>query len=147
MEHALSQLIEKKKRIQGELKHHRERAEQLSELLYGVKIAIKAFDPNFDIKTIKAKRYTRTKNKNQSYFKRGETHRLILDTLRVAKEPLTNLEIAIELMKKKNLDYTEKDLVKSVQQSIQYTLRTQERNEIIKKTYTAKSNSTYWILA
>lgn len=129
MQHVVSQLITKKEELSGELKFYKSKVQQLEEVIKSIDVSIKVFDPEFDIKTIKAKRYTG----NQHYFKRGESHTMILDTLRKAKSPLNTQEITIELMKKKKLDYENQDLVRSIQKTLCGTLKKQADKNIIQE--------------
>lgn len=127
MQHVVSQLISKKEELSGELKFYKTKIQQLEEVIQGIDISIKVFDPDFDIKNIKAKRYTG----NQHYFNRGESHVMILDTLRKAKVPMTTNEITLELMKKKKLDHEDQDLVRNIQKSLCGTLKKQAANKTI----------------
>lgn len=128
MQHVVSQLITKKEELLGELKFYRTKVDQLEELLHGIDISIVIFDPNFDLKSIKPKRYSTKKQ----YFKHGEAHRLILDILRKRKEPLSTTQITKELMKLKKLDIEDQEKVDSVQKSLLNTLKKQEKDKIIR---------------
>jgi len=128
MQHVVSQLITKKEELQGELNFYRTKVAQLEEVLHGIDISIKAFDPDFDLNSVKSKRFTG----NKHYFKRGESHTMILDTLRKADKPLKTSEITNILMKKKNLDTEDKTLVDKIQKSLLMVLKKQEQNKTIK---------------
>lgn len=110
MQHVVSQLITKKEELSGELNFYKTKISQLEEILSGIDISIKVFDPDFKLCSVKAKRFTG----NTHYFKRGESHVLVLDTLRKSQKPMKTHEIAIELMKKKELDYQDLTLVEKV---------------------------------
>ena len=127
MQHVVSQLISKKEELSGELKFYKTKIQQLEEIINGIDTSIKVFSPDFDLKNIKAKRYTG----NQHYFKRGESHVMILDTLRKAKVPMTTNEITLELMKKKQLDHEDQTLVRNIQKSLCGTLKKQAANKTI----------------
>ncbi len=127
MQHVVSQLISKKEELSGELKFYKTKIQQLEEVIQSIDISIKVFDPDFDIKKIKAKRYTG----NQHYFKRGESHVMILDTLRKANSPLNTNEITVELMKKKNLNHEDQNLVRNIQKSLCGTLKKQVKSNLI----------------
>lgn len=127
MQHVVSQLISKKEELSGELKFYKTKVQQLEEIINGIDTSIKVFSPDFDIKKIKAKRYTG----NKHYFKRGESHVMILDTLRKAKEPMTTSDITIELMRKKKLDYENRALMDNVQKSLLNTLKKQVKSNLI----------------
>jgi hypothetical protein len=127
MQHVVSQLISKKEELSGELKFYKTKVQQLEEIINGIDMSIKVFDPDFDIKNIKAKRYTG----NQHYFKRGESHVMVLNALRKSKEPMTTHEITIELMKLKKLDYEDRKLIENIQKSLLTTLKKQAENKTI----------------
>ncbi len=127
MQHVVSQLISKKEELSGEMKFYKSKIQQLEEVIKSIDISIKVFDPKFDIKNIKTKRYTG----NQNYFKRGESHVMVLDVLRKAKTPLSTNEITIELMKQKKLDYEDQDLVRNIQKSLNGTLKKQAETKTI----------------
>lgn len=143
MQHVVSQLITKKEELLGELKFYKSKVQQLEEVINGIDISISVFDPEFDLKKIKAKRYTG----NQHYFKHGEANIMILDTLRKAKTPLTTHEIAIELMKKKRLDYEDKDLVSNIQRSLSGTLKKQANNKTIQRVGDDSYNGFQWAIS
>lgn len=144
MQHVVSQLISKKEELFGELIYHKSKIKQLQEVLNGIDVSILAFDPEFDTSSIKPKRYT---GRQQHYFARGESHRMILDTLRKADKPLSTSDITIELMKKKSLDYSDKKLVDNVQKSLLNTLKKQEKNNLIKAVDKDNYYGFFWVLA
>jgi len=140
MQHAVSQLISKKAELQGELQYYRDRIEQLENMIQGVNTAISVFDPDFNIKDIKPKRYRLKKHR----FKHGETHKLVLDALRKADKPISTYEIAQNLMKSKNFDTTDHILVKNIQKTIAKTIKNQANNNLIRKTHNDSFNNYYW---
>lgn len=79
-------------------------------------ISIKVFQPDFDLTNIKAKKYTG----NTHYFKKGESFTMILYTLRKAQKVMSNLDITVEIMKIKKLDYQDMDLLNKIQNSPQF---------------------------
>ena len=140
MQHAVSQLVSKKAELQGELKYYRDRIEQLEEMIQGVDIAITVFDPDFNIKDIKPKRYWQKKHR----FKHGETHTLVLDALRKADKPLSTYEITQKLMEIKKYDREDHMLVKNIQKTIAKTMKNQANNNLIRKTHNDSFNNYYW---
>jgi len=53
MQHVVSQLIDKKKELEGAINYHKSRVTLLSEMIHSVNISIKIFEPECDLKTIK----------------------------------------------------------------------------------------------
>lgn len=127
MKHVVSQLITKRAELKGELIHHHKRIQQLEEIIYGIGLSIQAFDETITLDDIKAKRYS----DREHYFKSGEAHVMILDTLRKAQKPMRTTDITIELMKKKNLDSDNQVLLANIQKSLLQTLKKQEKGKII----------------
>jgi len=138
MQHVVSQLITKKEELTGELNYHKGKMRQLEDIISGLNTSIKVFDPKFDLKSIKPIRYS----PNKQYFKRGESHTLVLDALRNEGKAISTNNITIAVMKKKGLDYEDKNLVTAVSKSLQSNLNTQVKNKLIKKTNDGMFN--YW---
>ena len=138
MQHVVSQLITKKEELTGELNYYKGKMRQLEDVISGLNTSIKVFDPKFDLKSIKPIRYS----PNKQYFKRGESHTLVLDALRNEGKAISTNNITIAVMKKKGLDYEDKDLVTAVSKSLQSNLNTQAKNKLIKKTNDGMFN--YW---
>lgn len=72
----------------------------MEEIIKGVDSSITLFDPEYNVKAIKSKRYS----PKQHYFKKGESNTLILDTLREANEPLSTSEITLAIITEKDFD-------------------------------------------
>ena len=128
MQHVVSQLISKKEELVGELNFHKSKIVQLEEILKGMDISIKVFQPDFDLANIKAKKYTG----NTHYFKKGESFTMILDTLRKAQKAMSDLDITIEIMKIKKLDYQDMDLLNKIQRTLLITIKNLEKQNLIK---------------
>lgn len=142
MQHVVSQLITKKQELLGELKYHREKAKQTEEILKGIDLSIKVFDPQFDLESVKAKNLYQKKH----YFRHGESHRLILDFFRRNPDPKTTTEITTELMKIKDLDYENQTLLENVQKSVLHTLKKQAKQNLIRFKQEIGVNGLTWEL-
>ena len=140
MQHVVSQLVSKKEELTGELKYCKQRIKDLEEIIKGVDISIKLFDPEYNVKSIKSKRYS----PKQHYFKKGESHTLILDTLRKANKPLSTSEIALSVMAEKEFDTEDQNLITNIQKTLSSTLNNQANNNLIRKTHTDNVNNNYW---
>ena len=140
MQHVVSQLITKKEELQGELKYCKQRIKDLEEFIRGVDTSIALFDPEYNVKAIKTKRYS----PNKHYFKKGESHILILDTLRNADKPLSTSDIAIQILKLKNMDTTDNNLRINVQKTLSSTLKKQVDLKLVRETHTDNLNNKYW---
>ena len=128
MQHVVSQLIGKKEQLIGELNFHKSKIVQLEEVLKGIDISIRVFEPDFNLSTVKPKRYTGVVH----YFKKGESFTMILDTLRKAQKAMSNLDITVEIMKIKKLDYQDMDLSNKIQRTLLITIKNLEKQNLIK---------------
>ncbi|MBU1669243.1 hypothetical protein KKC13_12560 [bacterium] len=140
MQHVVSQLITKKEELQGELKYSKQRIKDLEEFIRGVDTSIALFDPEYNVKSIKTKRYS----PKQQYFQKGESHTMILDTLRNSDKPLSTSEIAISILKLKDMDIEDKSLRINVQKTLSTTLKKQVSSNLIRETHTDSMNNKYW---
>lgn len=111
MQHVLSQLISKRAELKGEVKYLREKLFEMENVVDSLDVAIKVFDPEFNLDDIRDKRY----KKRSHIFTHGEANRLCLDILRRSSSPLTMKEIVQEVMKKKKLNYEDLDLTKNIE--------------------------------
>lgn len=127
MQHVVSQLIDKRKEIEGEIVFHQKIIKTLSDNLKAVDISIRLFDSNIDLKEIKPKRFSG----KQRHFNQGEAMILILDTLGVAKTPMTITSIVREVMTKKKMDVEDKSLTHRIIETLRMTLRTQTQKGVL----------------
>lgn len=142
MEHVVSQLITKRKELEGEYLFHKKKLATLEELLNATNLLIRAFNPLINLEDIKPKRYTGRKR----YFKKGESHKMILDLFRNRQEPMTTTDITKELMRQKKLNYDEQELLDNVQKSVLHTLKNQQKNNLIQSIHKDSLNGFTWEL-
>lgn len=95
----LSGLIEKRREISGKIEHHQRVLNDLIIDLDHVDHTIHLFDPDCDVALASPKPFPA---RHAAY--RGEMQRFVLDALRAATDPVTSLEIAIEVVKGRGLD-------------------------------------------
>lgn len=98
--HVISGLVSKHSELSGEIDYHQSRINQIRSDVEAVATAIKVFDPDYDLRTIKAKS---VRAKNQ-FFKHGESNRLLLDVVREAKGDISTPEIVEGVAKIKGVD-------------------------------------------
>jgi len=127
MQHAVSQMIDKKSKLIGELECYKERIPKLEKVIKSLDIAIQTFDPDFDITSIKATKF----NLNKRYFNNGEVKTMILDCLRELGDYIPTHNITIELMKIKKLDHKNQKIKTRVQQTILTTLNRLYKDKVI----------------
>ena len=87
--HVITALTAKRSELAGLLKHHQHEIKRLTEEVKALEAAIKIFEPDYDLRTVRTKPY----RKKNTFFKPREANRLILETLRDAKGPISTLEI------------------------------------------------------
>lgn len=127
MEHVLSSLISKRTNIKSEISFLKSKIVEMENILNCLEVSINVFNPDFDLNTIKDKRYM----KKSHLFKHGEAHRLILDVLRKSKDFISMSQITAEIMKYKNLDVLDEKLFSSIQYSLYATVNKQKKDNII----------------
>lgn len=123
---AVSGLVNKRAEMAGLIEYHQKEIERLRQSIYQVDAAIRIFDPNYRIRSIKAKEYRRYSR----IFKKSECFRLCLDTLRCAENALSTLLITEIIMHKKNLPNEQQA---TVGDSVNNSLRFAERRGIVER--------------
>jgi hypothetical protein len=96
---AVAYLIRLHADIGGRILDNKRRAERLAADAVAVEAVIKMFDPEFNARTVAARRRVT----GNPWFRRGTMFRSALDVLRAAKEPMTVREIVDALMTSKSI--------------------------------------------
>jgi hypothetical protein len=94
--HVVSGLVAKRSELSGLLTHHQEVIRQLSISIGNIDGSIKLFDPDYDLRTIKAK----APRQANYWFDHGEVPGMILDAFRIADSQLTTRQISEQLLAK-----------------------------------------------
>ena len=95
----ISSLAAKRSELGQELAQHQAEVRQLYAAIESIDNAIKLFDPDYDLSSIKSKaKYT-----VNPWFEHGEVGRLVLDTLRTAVGPLSTRQIGETIVAAKGL--------------------------------------------
>jgi hypothetical protein len=95
--HVISALVDKRARLDGEIKSRRFQIMRLEAEMAHVDAVIRMFNPSYDISKIATKR---SFGKNPAGTKKGDGVRMALTVLREASEPLTTNEIAARVLAK-----------------------------------------------
>jgi hypothetical protein len=95
--HVITALVDKRARIDGEIKMRRYQITKLEMELAHIDAVIRMFRPNYDVTKIATKR---TFGKSPAGTRKGDGTRMALTVLREAGEPLTTNEIAIRVLAK-----------------------------------------------
>ena len=120
--HVMSGLIAKRCDLAGELVQFEKEIKRISAGMEALDVAIKLFDPDYDLRKLKAKR----KFNRNTFFKNGEASRLILDLLRTTDRPLNTVELAYGAAKAKgiNLETANQNALKACILTVLSRLRT-----------------------
>lgn len=97
--HVISALVNKRARLDGEIKARRYQIMRLEAEMAHVDAVIRMFNPSYDISKIATKR---SFGKNPAGTKKGAGSREALTVLREAGEPLTASEIARRVLQKQD---------------------------------------------
>ena len=110
--HVISGLKAKRAEIAGLLAECDERRGSLKEALAVIDSALRLFAYEGDPADIKAKR------KRRWMFRRGELQRAVMDAMRTAEGPLTNVEIAEQVIRSKGWSAADAALADAVAEKI-----------------------------
>lgn len=127
--HVISGLIAKKAELSGLFKHYQLELGRIASDLQHIDATIKLFDPEFDLRTVKAKG---VRERNQ-YFKPGECARITLNVLRESTVRMNSRDIAAAVQSSKGLDGSP-DTSKQVQKSVFAALGRLEAKGVAKRT-------------
>jgi hypothetical protein len=119
--HIVSGLVSKRAEVAGQIASFKTEILRLQGALSNLDGSIKLFAPEFDLRTIKAKR----SNKRNAYFKKGEAQRMTLDVLREAGTPLNSRDITDRLLKSKGME-SNAALIARIQKNVIAVLHRQD---------------------
>lgn len=122
----LHALTRKRAEVAGQIEHNQLSLRRLIAELDHLDATIRIFNPDIDIAAIRSKPVP----PRHAAFK-GEVTRLVLDTLRTAKEPVTSREIALQLMTDRGLDPADPALAVLMVKRVCACLRVQKRKGLI----------------
>jgi hypothetical protein len=98
-EHVLGGLTRKRGELAGQIEHTQAQLRRLVTELDTIDAAIRLFDPNADLGSIKQRLYP---PRHQAF--RGEMMRHVMGALRIAEKPVTSRDIAATVMKGRGLN-------------------------------------------
>ncbi len=123
----LAGLVAKRTEIAGQISDVRETLRKLIVNLDHIDAAIRLFDPDYDVASIRDKPV-----RPAQIARRGDSIRLILDLLREAVEPLTTKQIALQVMAHRGLNAMDAALVLTVTRRVGASLRSYRDNGAIR---------------
>ena len=103
--HVISGLVSKHSELSGEIDYHQKQIKQIQDDMAAVSAAIKVFNSDYDLRTIKAK----SKRSNSQIFKHGESSTLLMDVVREANGDISTTDIVDEVAKRKGIDLASVD--------------------------------------
>lgn len=126
-EHVLSGLIKKRAEIAGQIDHAQTALRQLIIDLDNLDATIRLFAPDIDLEEVKPKPLP----PRHAAFK-GEVARVLLGTLRQAKEPMTIPELTLHVMAERGLNTADKRLQKTIAKRVSSCLRHHRKSGLLK---------------
>ena len=123
----LAGLVAKRAEIAGEIAGARETLRKLIVDLDHIDAAIRLFDPDYDVASIRDKPVHPAQ-----VARRGDSIRLILDLLREATEPMTTKQIALQVMAHRGLNTVDDALVLTMTRRVGASLRTYKVNGAVR---------------
>lgn len=124
----VSGLVSKRAEVAGQIASHKTEITRLQGALSHLDGSIKLFAPEYDLRTVKAKR---TNTRNQ-YFKQGEAQRMTLDVMREAGSALCSREITNALLQRKGIESTVA-IVARIQKNILAVIHRLEARNIVRE--------------
>lgn len=97
--HVISGLVAKHSELAGEIDYHQNKIKKIKVDIDAVETAIKVFDPDYDLRSIKLKA-VRSKN---HFFKHGESNKLLMDVIRDVDRDISTSGIVDEVAKRKGI--------------------------------------------
>nr|VGM37050.1 Uncharacterised protein [Klebsiella pneumoniae] len=114
--HVVSGLVAKRSEVSGLISHYQHEIARLQGDMQHLDATIKLFDPDYDLRTIRAKQI----RQSSRLFANGECHRLMLEALREMDGQGSTGEIALRIHARKGL---EEDTLKAVHHGLDAVLR------------------------
>ncbi|WP_411726881.1 hypothetical protein [Methyloglobulus sp.] len=128
--HVVSGLVAKRSDLAGQIEAHRSELVRLQSAVAHLDYTIKLFAPEYDLRTIKAKR---TNTRNQ-YFLSSEAQRITLDVMRETGRAMSSRELVEAILDRKGIEATA-TVIAQVQRNIIGILhRLEKRGVVVKST-------------
>lgn len=120
-DYVLTGLVKRRAALAGEIEATHARLRQMVADLESLDSTLKIIQPDFQVEAIKPKAF-RPPN---DWANRGEMSRICLSILRLASEPLTSRDIALELLVTRALDKNDQRLLRLMTKRVGVALRGQ----------------------
>jgi hypothetical protein len=124
----LNGLVKRRAELAGDIEAAHDALRKMIVDLENIDATIMQFDPNFQVESIKPKAFRPPKD----WANRGEMTRLCLSILRLAAEPLTARDIALQLLTERALNREDQRLLRLMTKRVGVALRLQRDKEIVR---------------
>lgn len=125
--HVVSALVKKRADLAGEIETLHQRITKLVSDVEAIDRSLLVFAPHIETKTI-SPRF----RPPADWSKRGEMTRIVLGLLRLATEPLTTRDIAMQLIAQRGLDQSDKKLLRLMTRRVGAALRHQRDRGVVR---------------
>jgi len=126
--HVISALVRKRAELAGDIERTQTQIRQMVKDLENLDATILMFDPSYELEAIRPKAF----RPPEDWSKRGEMTRIVLEILRMAAEPLTTRDIALELIRRRGLDEKDAKFVRLMGKRVGVALRHQRDNGLVR---------------
>ncbi len=124
----ISGLVRKRAELAGDIENAQAKLQQMIADLENLDRTILLFDGDYQVSAIKPKGF----RPPEDWAQRGEMSRIILNTLRQAREPLTTRDICLQLMSERALDTGNIKLVRLMTKRCGVALRIQRDKGVVR---------------
>ena len=117
--HVISALVRRRSELACDIEAAQKQITQMVGDLESLDATILMFDPDYEIEAIKPKAF----RPPADWSKRGEMTRRVIEILKMASEPLTSREIALQLVANRGLDTGDAKLLRLMGKRVGVALR------------------------
>lgn len=125
--HVITALVRKRAELAGDIERTQNQIRQMVKDLENLDATILMFDPSYELEAIRPKAF----RPPEDWSKRGEMSRIVLEILRMAAEPLTTRDIALELIRRRGLDEKDAKFVRLMGKRVGVALRGQRERSFV----------------
>jgi hypothetical protein len=141
-DYVLTGLVKRRAALAGEIEATHEALRKMVGDLESLDATILQFDPTHQVEAIKPKAFRPPRD----WANRGEMSRMVLSTLRLATEPLTTRDIALEMLVSRALDKGDKRLLALMVKRVGVCLRGCRDNGLVRDTL-GPGQFNLWVIA
>jgi len=121
-DYVLIGLVKRRAELTGDIERTHDALRKMVTDLENLDATIRQFDPSHNVEAIRPKAFRPPKD----WANRGEMSRIILTILRLASEPMTTRDIAVELLVTRALDRSDVRLLRLMTKRVGVALRGQK---------------------